>query len=263
MVQKYSMDGLRRKKWGFIATAIIVIFIVLIGYGNKFFSASRLIRQLELGQKYLEEMKYEEAVVVFNNVITIDPMNADAYLGLVEVYICTGDFDMAIEYAEKGYEVTGDERLKEKMDMIKSGNITASNGNAMKYSYYDGSGILEGYEECTYDLQGKVETISVYNKNGDLVDTGVFQYDQSGNKTINYYYHAPILRLDREEYEYDASGNMISQKIYENKTGKLIDHIEYEYDSEGRKKGKPIMMSVIIFRVMMNLNIIRKGKLLN
>ena len=52
-------------------------------------------------------------------------------------------------------------------------------------------------------------------------------------------------------------------KIYENKTGKLIDHIEYEYDSEGRKKGKPIMMSVIIFRVMMNLNIIRKGKLLN
>ncbi len=50
-----------------------------------------------------------------------------AYLGLVEVYIRTGDFDTALEYARKGCEMTGDERLKEKIAMIVSGNITASN----------------------------------------------------------------------------------------------------------------------------------------
>jgi hypothetical protein len=39
--------------------------------------------------------------------------------------ILVSDFETALEYAKKGYEATGDERLKEKIDMIKSGNTCA------------------------------------------------------------------------------------------------------------------------------------------
>ncbi len=36
-------------------------------------SAEKLQKQLDLGQKYLEEMNYEEVVVAFEAAIEIDP----------------------------------------------------------------------------------------------------------------------------------------------------------------------------------------------
>lgn len=204
---------LGKKQLGLIGAAVIIVIALLIGIGIGNSPTGRLVRQLELGQKYLEEMNYEEAVVVFNNVIEIDPVNADAYLGLVEVYIRTGDFDTALAYAEKGYEVTGDERLKEKIDMIERGNITASNGWTMKTSHYD-FGELMWYETYTYDLQGRTKSTTLYNGANQLVDEGEWQYDDQGNMVVWYYGwqkyvgDAVSAELIKNEAEYD-SGTII------------------------------------------------------
>lgn len=248
-----------KKQWGIMGVVAVILIALLIGIGINHSPAGRLAKQLELGQKYLEEMKYEEAVVAFNNAIEIDPMNADAYLGLVEVYIRTGDFDKAYEYAAKGYELTGDERLQEKMDMIESGNITASNGWVMKQCYYDYEydlGFL-GYVTWTHDMQGRVETTSIYDKNNQLIATGDNQYDENGNLVVKYVgtpiysfdSHGAVynsqgeileeatLELSRYEYEYDAEGRWVGRKIYD-ELGNLEIRDEYEYDTEGRRIGR-------------------------
>lgn len=182
---------------------------------------------------------------MFNNVIEIDPMNADAYLGLVEVYIRTGDFDTALEYAEKGYKLTGDERLKEKIDMIESGNITASNGWTMKRSAYD-FGELMWYETYTYDLQGRTKSTTLYNGANHLVGQGDWQYNDQGNTVVSYSWENytkgdPLsVRLAKWEYEYDSENRQIGVKEYE-VSGDLvryIGHRQYEYDSEGRYIGE-------------------------
>ena len=235
--KKKDAARFNKKKCGMIAAVIVVIITLLVGISISNSSAGRLREQLELGQKYLEEMKYEEAVVAFNNAIEIDPMNADAYLGLAEAYIRTGDFDTAYEYAAKGYELTGDERLKEKMDMIESGNITASNGWLMKESFYF-EGELKSYVTHTYDLQGREKTTALYDGAGHLIDQGDCKYDEQGRVLIDYslgwtgWYESYLSKLERE---YDMEGNLLSCKGYDS-SGKLMS--EEEYDGTGRHLAK-------------------------
>ena len=109
-----------------IASAIIVIAALAIIFMPK--SAPQTVTEmLSTAQKYLVEMEYERAIAEFNKVIELDPMNADAYLGLAEAYEKNGQHDKAVETLEKGFEVTSDERLKtllwssfEESDMIIS-----------------------------------------------------------------------------------------------------------------------------------------------
>ncbi len=219
-----------------IAAALVVIAGALIFFlGSS--SVKELQKQLDLGQKYLEEINYEEAVVAFKAAIEIDPMSVDAYLGLVEVYIRTGDFDTALEYAKKGYEMTGDERLKEKIDIIESGNITASNGWTMRESYYDADGALLGYLVYQHGEQGRIEWVSSYNADGSLINEINVQYNEKGEKIVGYGMHNDGLTGKRSpfkiEYEYDTAGNAIVTRYYDVDDGTLGTYEETEYDTAG------------------------------
>ena len=63
---------------------------------------------LNLGEKYLTDLDYEEAIVYFNKVIEVEPKNARAYLGSAEAYVAMGDIDSAIAILEQGIEVADD-----------------------------------------------------------------------------------------------------------------------------------------------------------
>ena len=49
-------------------------------------SGQRAQRQIYLGQKYLEEMRYDDAVLAFRDATEIAPKNAAAYVGLGTAY---------------------------------------------------------------------------------------------------------------------------------------------------------------------------------
>ncbi|WP_031554944.1 tetratricopeptide repeat protein [Oribacterium sp. FC2011] len=49
-------------------------------------NAQKIHKQLELGNKFLAELDYEQAILAFNKVIKIDPKNTDAYMGLGDAY---------------------------------------------------------------------------------------------------------------------------------------------------------------------------------
>ena len=144
--------------------SLLLMPIVLLACGKS--TEEQIAEQLELGQRYLAEMNYEEAVVAFQKVIELDDRNVDAYLGLGQVYegqaeaavagsreealrfyeqaaeayetalgfdetnaniylnlsrvyIAMGDMDNAVRILEEGYEKTGDQRLKDRLEELK------------------------------------------------------------------------------------------------------------------------------------------------
>ena len=91
----------------------ILCLFLLIGCQK---SPEEVIRkQLELGHKYLEEMKYEEAVIAFNKVIEIDPKVMEAYVGVLDARIGLGDVDEAVGILEILYKSFPEDDLKEEL----------------------------------------------------------------------------------------------------------------------------------------------------
>ena len=107
-----------------IIAAVIAAAVIFAAAGSGMDSTSVLNEKLELGQKYLVELDYSNAVLEFTDAINIDPKNPDAYIGLAEAYIGTGDTEKAIETLESGYEETGDERIKKMLDELTGGSDT-------------------------------------------------------------------------------------------------------------------------------------------
>ena len=99
-----------------VAAVTVIIAAVFINFSPK--ESVDVSSLMSTAQKYLVEQNYEQAIAEFGKVIDLDPMNADAYLGLAEAYIAVGDTESAIEILQKGYELTGDERLKKMLDEL-------------------------------------------------------------------------------------------------------------------------------------------------
>lgn len=133
------------KKSMMIAGVVLVLGIIAAGLFVLIVNSAerRLVDQLELGRKYLEEMNYEQAIVAFEAVIAIDPKCEEAYLSLAEAYVAQGVGDSgvylsgediyvvkenvkkAMEILEEGYSQTGLEtiltRLEELSDCYQAG----------------------------------------------------------------------------------------------------------------------------------------------
>ncbi|MDD3895159.1 MAG: tetratricopeptide repeat protein, partial [Syntrophomonadaceae bacterium] len=71
---------------------------------------------LDLGEKYLLELNYEQAVVQFLKVIEIEPNNPRGYTGAAEAYVGLGQMDKAIAVLRQGQEqLPDDPEIMEKM----------------------------------------------------------------------------------------------------------------------------------------------------
>ena len=66
---------------------------------------------LSLGERFLLEMEYEQALVQFLAVIEIEPNNVRAYIGAAEAYIGIGQMENATLILRQGLEQTGDEEI--------------------------------------------------------------------------------------------------------------------------------------------------------
>lgn len=105
-------------KIGIFALVVIACIVGIIIYSNS--SGQRLQRQLNLGQKYLNELNYEQAVVAYELALEIDPLSAEAYLGLAEAYVAQDNYEKAVEILQKGYEITGNEDIKKQLDICSA-----------------------------------------------------------------------------------------------------------------------------------------------
>lgn len=100
-----------KKQALFILFAVVITIVILTMFsacskGEKALTTSEL---LGLGEKYLLEMNYEQAVAQFLKVIEIEPMNPRGYIGAAEAYVGSGQVDDAINILKKGLEVLADD----------------------------------------------------------------------------------------------------------------------------------------------------------
>lgn len=79
--------------------------------------------QFELGQRYLSEGKYEEAIIAFQAVIEIDPRNAEAYELLAQVYLELNDGVQALAVLQTGFEATGDAVLEARIQELTAEHV--------------------------------------------------------------------------------------------------------------------------------------------
>ena len=105
---------------------VLVILLVLAGlgvgswFGWNAYQGGQYQEQLSLGEKYLKELNYEDAIVALNRAIEIDPRSPEPYLLLADVYIEQEDFDSAKKTLEEGYQATGgNEEIKKKQEEVK------------------------------------------------------------------------------------------------------------------------------------------------
>ena len=97
---------------GGIIAAVILVLAAGIGFGIYNSPSNRLSRQLDLGQKYLEEMDYEQAKIAFEEAIAIDPKCAEAYLGHADANLGMNRYQDAFDILKQGLDATaGDETL--------------------------------------------------------------------------------------------------------------------------------------------------------
>ena len=88
----------KHRKTPVIISVIAVAAIALIVTGIVVFSGSgarRLRGQLDLGNRYLSELQYTEAIAAFEEALEIDPKSAEAYTGLISAHLGAEDTEGA------------------------------------------------------------------------------------------------------------------------------------------------------------------------
>ena len=86
----------------------VLLFIVMLAACSKSFDKLTVAELLDIGEKYLLEMNYEQAIVYFERLIEIEQMNPRGYTGLATAYVGKGDYSNAISVLQSGVEKLSD-----------------------------------------------------------------------------------------------------------------------------------------------------------
>lgn len=78
------------------AVCLLVSLLAALFFTACSSKATNAADKIELGQKYLTELNYTEAVASFTEAIKLDPNNIQAYMGRAEAYVALGEYDKAL-----------------------------------------------------------------------------------------------------------------------------------------------------------------------
>ncbi len=166
------------KKYYAVIGLMLILFAVT---GCSQSISSQLKEQLALGQRYLEENDYEQAVVAFNKVIALDEKQIEAYLGLADVYIAQEEFEQAQAVLTDGLNNCEDsrfiqEKIKEVEELIQAREAAAVSqavdiklqelGESLGYmdapTYTTEKQGISSYVLCDVDADGVEELLVTY-----------------------------------------------------------------------------------------------------
>lgn len=168
-----------RKKHGklIIVVAAVALLAVLSGVGFYSMPVNRVGRHLNLGARYLEEKKYEQAIIEFDKAIAIDPMNVEAYLGKAQAYQQSDNLSMTLATLQDGYGLTGNAELEDFIKQLVQLDFSLADIKIMGYDLFmphweeiiDALGIsIESYEYSDVGLHTPIFTygdghVSIYD----------------------------------------------------------------------------------------------------
>ena len=85
----------KRQKRGWHGLLVVLSMILLLTACTS--KAQKAVEKVELGQKYLTEQNYTEAVASFTEAIGLDPENIPAYMGRAQAYMALGEYEKALK----------------------------------------------------------------------------------------------------------------------------------------------------------------------
>ena len=109
-----------------IITSLICLWlaVLLLLSGCSQSAAASWQEQYDLGVRYLSEGNYEEAIIVFNAAIEIDPKRADAYIGLADAYEAQGDAEQARQVLTAALTVVTDtDAIRSRLDRLEGNAV--------------------------------------------------------------------------------------------------------------------------------------------
>src|SRR5574344_1178672 len=125
-VQNHISPTKKKKSKAKLITIISIAGVVAIGGGataavmlSQPSVETKVEEQISLGEKYLTQEKYDEAIIAYKKAIEIQPNNPDLYIKLADVYIKKSDNDSAVDTLENGYKKTNSDKIKQKLDDLK------------------------------------------------------------------------------------------------------------------------------------------------
>ena len=104
------------KKVGRIVIVMITLIMILSGCAKSI--EEQIAEQLELGQKYLLEENYEEAIVAFTKVIELEAKEIQAYTGMASAYIQKNDRKQAEKVLNQGFAIADTLSEEEKTESV-------------------------------------------------------------------------------------------------------------------------------------------------
>ena len=125
--------------WVFILVALLVIaalavaiYSVSSGRKNRGPEAE-IERRLALADRYLSELKYDEAIAEYNAILEISPKCTEAYLGVANVYKVQDNYPAIIQFLEDAKDkFAGDEYPEALREYLEKAYEIARNGQYQK-----------------------------------------------------------------------------------------------------------------------------------
>lgn len=110
---------LNKKRWMIF---IVITIVLILAFGGvisaRFIKEGKIKDNINLGNKYLQEGKYEEAILAFEKTIQIDPKNVEARIQLARTYINLKKYDKAENVLKEAMDIDV-KNLKPKQELIK------------------------------------------------------------------------------------------------------------------------------------------------
>ena len=263
-----SPRGFTKKPLIIIAAAVIIAggataaTVTAVNYAN---SPSRLV---SLAQKFLNDSDYERAIIEFDKVLAMDPLNVDAYIGKAEALAALGNTDEALEVLATALDMVGDtatpediRRIQALIDSIKgsapdtytsepavteeaataeaeSESATPAGTEFIRTAIH--ADLLDGYYDGFIDEDGNYHFEEHHEGDGYQHDaTEIDRIYQNDNISMCPIYHSTTnyedgVLTDQEELDYRTPGVLSYYYSYANDPdGEVRSEITYKTDGNG------------------------------
>ena len=190
------------------------------------------------------EENFQKAEKCYQQASELDETNDDAYLGLADVRLRQEKYGEALDILEQGYEKTKSDAIQEKIEAMKGGAYTDSQGRNRRESV-----VINGtlyYLLFQYGSGKQPTHVAAYTGNGELINELDLTYDKNGNKIDGYSLgwtgstSVDNFELSKERYEYDNQNRVTKVESYSHQSSEfpVLDTWIYYYEGNTRRSEK-------------------------
>ena len=176
------------------------------------------------------EENFQKAEDCYQQASELDETNDDAYLGLADVRLRQEKYGEALDILEQGYEKTKSDAIQEKIEAMKGGAYTDSQGRNRRESY-----VINGtlyYLLFQYGSGKRPTHVAAYTGSGELINELDLTYDKNGHGIDTFWLtwntSEGTFSLKKSINTYDEQGRLEKSEDIMDENAVHLDVYQYE-----------------------------------